>query len=60
METRKVSVALSYLNGKVLTRINQMSLDEEVASFIVDKTVDSGPMKNKLLTENFEKSPDDL
>ena len=36
------------------------SLDEEVASFIVDKTVDSGAMKNKLLTENFEKSPDDL
>ena len=25
-----------------------------MASFIVDKTVDSGAMKNKLLTENFE------
>ena len=30
-----------------------------MASFIVDKIVDSGAMKNKLLTENFEKSPDD-
>lgn len=36
------------------------SLDAEVASFIVDKTLDSRAMKNKLLSENFEKSPDDL
>ena len=34
--------------------------DAEVASFIVDKTVDSRTIKNELLSENFEKSPDDL
>lgn len=36
------------------------SLDAEVASFTVDKSADSGAMKTKMVTESFEKSPDDL
>ena len=36
------------------------SLDAEVASFIVDKSADSRAMKTKIVTENDEKSPDDL
>lgn len=36
------------------------SLDAEVASFTVNKSADSGAMKTKMVTESFEKSPDDL
>ena len=36
------------------------SLDAKVASFIVGKTLDSRAMKNKLLSENFEKSSHNL
>ena len=54
------SLVLFEWQSSIKDQSDDKSLDAEVASFIVDKTVDSRTIKNELLSENFEKSPDDL
>ena len=54
------SLVLFERQSSIKDQSDDESLDAEVASFIVDKTVDSRTIKNELPSENFEKSPDDL